>query len=99
MRGVNQKTAPTDAGGDAQSKQREAEAPLPRRTCLCRAEARMGLFVRSVGIAKAKTKIGMANLAHNLRRLSATSPNERRWSGSPRAQRANYSAVLIHMGS
>lgn len=29
---------------------------------------RMGLFIRTVGIARARTKIGMANIAHNLRR-------------------------------
>lgn len=29
---------------------------------------RMGLFVRTIGIARARTKIGLANLAYNLRR-------------------------------
>ena len=29
---------------------------------------RMGLFVRTIGIARARTKIGLANIAHNLRR-------------------------------
>lgn len=29
---------------------------------------RMGLFIRTIGIARARTKIGMANIAHNLRR-------------------------------
>ena len=33
-------------------------------------KARMGLFVRTIGIARAKTKIGMANLVYNMRRLS-----------------------------
>lgn len=32
-------------------------------------KARMGLFIRSVGLARAKVKIGMANLAYNMRRL------------------------------
>jgi len=32
-------------------------------------KARMGLFVRTIGIARAKTKIGIANLAYNIRRL------------------------------
>lgn len=31
-------------------------------------KARMGLFVRTIGIARARTKIGMANLAYNLTR-------------------------------
>ena len=30
---------------------------------------RMGLFVRTIGIARAKTKIGLANLAHNMQRF------------------------------
>lgn len=30
---------------------------------------RMGLFVRTIGMARAKTKIGLANLVHNMRRL------------------------------
>ena len=32
-------------------------------------KARMGLFVRTIGIARATTKIGLANLLHNMRRL------------------------------
>ena len=32
-------------------------------------KARMGLFVRTIGLARATTKIGLANLAHNMRRL------------------------------
>jgi IS5 family transposase len=31
-------------------------------------KARMGLFVRTIGIARARTKIGMVNLAYNLTR-------------------------------
>jgi transposase, IS5 family len=30
---------------------------------------RMGLFVRTIGLARATTKIGLANLVHNMRRL------------------------------
>jgi IS5 family transposase len=30
---------------------------------------RMGLFVRTIGIARATTKIGMANLVYNIKRL------------------------------
>lgn len=32
-------------------------------------KARMGLFIRTVGIARATIKIGLANLAYNMRRL------------------------------
>lgn len=31
---------------------------------------RMGLFVRTIGLARARTKIGLANLAYNFRRLA-----------------------------
>jgi hypothetical protein len=30
----------------------------------------MGLFVRTIGIARATTKIGLANLAYNMQRLA-----------------------------
>ena len=30
---------------------------------------RMGLFIRTIGIAQATTKIGMANLVYNIKRL------------------------------
>jgi hypothetical protein len=29
----------------------------------------MGLFIRTIGIARARTKIGLANIACNMRRL------------------------------
>lgn len=32
-------------------------------------KARMGLFAHTIGIARARTKIGMANLVYNMRRL------------------------------
>jgi IS5 family transposase len=32
-------------------------------------KARMGLFVRTIGLARATTKIRLANLVHNMRRL------------------------------
>jgi transposase, IS5 family len=32
-------------------------------------KAQMGVFIRTIGIARAKTKIGMVNLAYNMRRL------------------------------
>jgi hypothetical protein len=32
-------------------------------------KAWMGLFVRTVGLARAKTKVGFANLVDNMRRL------------------------------
>ena len=31
-------------------------------------KARMGLFVRTIGLARATTKIGLANLVYNVRR-------------------------------
>ena len=32
-------------------------------------KSRMGLFVRTIGIARATTKIGLVNLAYNMKRL------------------------------
>lgn len=33
-------------------------------------KSRMGLFIRTIGIERAKTKIGLANIAYNMRRLA-----------------------------
>ena len=33
-------------------------------------KAKMGLFIRTIGIARARIKIGMANLAYNFQRLA-----------------------------
>lgn len=33
-------------------------------------KSRMGLFIRTIGIKRAKTKIGLANIAYNMRRLA-----------------------------
>ena len=30
---------------------------------------KMGLFIRTIGLARARTKIGLANLVYNMRRL------------------------------
>jgi IS5 family transposase len=32
---------------------------------------RMGLFIRTIGLVRAATKIGMANLVYNMKRLSS----------------------------
>ena len=62
-----------------------ARRPMPARTARANAKksavrahiehvfadlkARMGLCVRTIGLARATTKIGLANLVHNMRRL------------------------------
>lgn len=61
------------------------DRPMPSRTARANAKksavraqvehifaeqkSRMGLFVRTIGLARATTKIGLANLVHNMRRL------------------------------
>jgi IS5 family transposase len=66
-------------------RKKPAEGPMPARTARANArkskvqaqvehlfaeqKARMGLFVRTIGLARATTKIGLANLVHNMRRL------------------------------
>jgi hypothetical protein len=53
------------------ARQREAiGGALPRRARLCRAEAPHGLIMRTIGIARARIKIGMAHLAYNIQRLA-----------------------------
>ena len=39
------------------------------RACLRRTEKLHGLFIRTVGLARARTKIGLANLVYNVKRL------------------------------
>ena len=34
-----------------------------------RSKARMDLFIRTIGLARAETKIGLANLVYNIKRL------------------------------
>jgi hypothetical protein len=69
------KPAPAKAGGK----------PMPRRTArangrksavrsavehvFARQKGPMGLFVRTIGIARAKTKIGLVNLVYNMQRM------------------------------
>ena len=43
--------------------QRQIENPPAHRACLRRA---MDLFLRTIGIARATTKIGLANLVYNI---------------------------------
>lgn len=66
-------------------RKKPAERPMPPRTAGANArksavradiehvfaeqKARMGLFVRTIGLARATTKIGRANLVYNIRRL------------------------------
>ena len=43
---------------------------MPPRSCAQNlAGFRMGLFIRTIGIARATTKIEMANLVYNIKRL------------------------------
>ena len=46
--------------------QRQIENPPAHRACLRRA---MDLFLRTIGTARATTKIGLANLVYNIKRL------------------------------
>jgi IS5 family transposase len=66
-------------------RKKPAGRPMPERTARANArksavrahvehvfaeqKARMGLFVRTIGLARATTKIGLANLVYNMRRL------------------------------
>ena len=66
-------------------RKKPADRPMPARTARANArksgvraqvehvfaeqKARMGLFVRTIGLARATTKIGLANLVHDMRRL------------------------------
>ncbi len=53
-------------------------------------KSRMGLFIRTIGIARATTKIGLANLAYNMKRLIYL---DRIAITRPTAERADYCAA------
>ena len=52
----------------ARANARKSAVRAHRARLRCEQKARMGLFVR-IGLARATTKIGLANLVHNMRRL------------------------------
>ena len=60
---------PRYARDDAAGQQCEIENPLACRACVRRAKGSDGLFIRTIGIARATTKIGMANLVYNIKRF------------------------------
>ena len=72
---------PTAVANRAAGQQRQIHDPRPRRARLRRAEDRMVLFVRTVGLPRARTKIGLANW----RTSSMTSNGWSSWSGRLRA--------------
>jgi IS5 family transposase len=41
----------------------------PNRHVFAQQKGPMGLFIRTIGIARARTKIGLANLAYNMKRM------------------------------
>jgi hypothetical protein len=47
----------------------ESDCPIQGPACLRRAEGSEGLFIWTIGIARAKTKMGLANLVYNIKRL------------------------------
>jgi hypothetical protein len=56
-----------DRTARANAKKSAVRAPIEH--VFAEQKARMGLFVRTIGLARATTKIGLANLVHNMRRL------------------------------
>jgi len=44
----------------------------------------MGLFIRTIGLARATTKIGLANLVYNIKRMVWL--NHQRWIAAPPAR-------------
>ena len=65
----------TQAGGQADAAEyrtgqcREIVDPCPCRTRLRASENRFGLFIRTIGIARAEAKLILANIAYNFDRL------------------------------
>jgi len=56
-------------------------------------KSRMGLFVRTVGIARARTKLGMVNLAYNLTATSGTRGELRPHDGGSDGKRCRHAQI------
>jgi hypothetical protein len=60
---------PHYARDDAADQQCEIENPRRVEHVFAEQKDRMGLFIRTIGIARATIKIGMANLVYNIKRF------------------------------
>lgn len=58
-----------DAPADAAGQCRQIGGALEGGACLCPQKGLMGVVVRTIGLARARAKIGLVNLAYNMRRL------------------------------
>ncbi len=58
-----------DATGDRTGQCEEVLHPRPDRARLRPSEDRFGLFIRTIGLARAQAKLTLANLAYNMDRL------------------------------
>jgi transposase, IS5 family len=66
----SQETArPPYATDDAAGQRAEIESPSPGRALFAVQKDKMDLFIRTVGMARATMKIGMANIVYNMKRL------------------------------
>jgi len=81
----------------AQANALQIGGPFGGRACLRPAEQAMGLFIRPIGMARAKTKIGFANLVCNMQRMVwpleqpvVTNPSIRRSTGRSRHPDARF---------
>ena len=59
-----------DERGDFAGQQLALESSLARRARICPTEGADNFFVRTIGIVRARAKIGMANLAYNMQRFA-----------------------------
>jgi hypothetical protein len=62
--------APADASPNRQGDAKKSAVRAQIEHVFAEQKARMGLFVRTIGLVRATTKIGLANLVHNMRRLA-----------------------------
>ncbi len=60
---------PLDAGGSLTAKNAKSKVRSRVGHIFAAQKARMDLFIRTVGIARATVKIGLANLVYNIKRL------------------------------
>lgn len=58
-----------NAGGDRSREREEVLDPCPVEHVFAHQKIRFGLFIRTIGIARAEAKLTLANIAYNMGRL------------------------------
>jgi hypothetical protein len=97
LRPSQEAKGPADAGRHAPPMRQSRKAAHAFEHVFAQRKHRIGLFIRTIGVARARLKIGMANIVDNFKRLvfwRRTAPSD-----APQARRAAFAdACRTHPG-